>query len=141
MARHAESALAIARRLEGSPGVVRVLYPTLDSFPQRELSLRQQACGGGLVTFELEGGVEAARRFVGALRRITAAENLGAVESLITHPATMTHADLGAAERARRGIGDGLLRLSVGLEEPEDLVEDLERGLEAVAASGAQVAR
>lgn len=130
--RHAESALHIARWLEGRPEVRRVHYPFLPSHPQHALALRQQANGGGIVSFELASEA-AARRFVKALRVVTLAENLGAVESLITHPATMTHAAYSSVERVGLGIPDGLLRLSVGLEDAQDLVEDLERALAAAA--------
>lgn len=128
-------ALLLARFLEAHPEVSRVLYPELDSHPQREVALRQQAGGGGILAFELRGGVEAARGFVASLRLVSLAENLGAVETLITHPATMTHADVPRDQRERTGLTDGLLRLSVGLEQPEDLIADLTQALESVEAS------
>jgi len=134
--RHAQSALALACRLEATSGVARVLYPGLPSHPQHALAKRQQRHGGSVIAFELAGGKEAARRFVKALRLVTLAESLGAVESLVTHPATMTHAAYSPGERAALGVTDGLLRLSVGLEDVEDLWEDVRRGL--VAARGVE---
>lgn len=135
MAHHSRSALRVARWLERRPGVGRVLYPGLASFPQSTLARHQgltgEATGGGLVAFE----VGDAPAFLRALETIRVAENLGAVESLATHPASMTHGDLGAERRQRLGIGDGLVRLSVGLEPVEELLADLERGLAVVAAS------
>jgi cystathionine beta-lyase/cystathionine gamma-synthase len=135
MARHSASALEVARRLDGDPRVARVVHPDLDSFPQRALAARQQSAGGGLVALELAGGLEAARRFVGALRVFSLAESLGAAESLVTHPVTMTHAAVPPDERRAAGIADGLVRLSIGLESPADLLADLERGLAAAATS------
>lgn len=129
--RHASNALALARHLEGHPLVERVIYPFLESHPQHALARSQQRNGGGLVSFEVAGGEAAARAFVRALRVVTLAENLGAVESLVTHPATMTHAAYSPDERAALGVTDGLLRLSVGIEDVEDLIEDVERGLAA----------
>lgn len=143
MARHSETALAVARWLDGRANVDRVLYPGLESFPQHELARRQQLVGanrgGGLVTFELENAegetaLDRASRFLRALRVIRVAENLGAVETLATHSASMTHGDLTPERRARLGIGDGLIRLSIGLESPEALIGDLERGFRALAA-------
>lgn len=132
--RQSEQALALAEVLEAHPGVRRVHYPTLPSHPQRDLALRQQRTGGTIVAFELDGGRPAVDRFVGALRVITLAESLGAVESLITHPATMTHGAYAPHERAALGVSDGLLRLSVGLEDLDDLVADVESALAAARA-------
>ncbi len=134
MARHCESALRIARWLEDEPRVARVLYPGLQSFPQQELAQRQVAggAGGGMISFELRGGLDAARRFVTSLRRISLAESLGAAESLITHPASMTHATIPVEERRAVGISDGLVRLSVGLETAEDLIGDLAAALQGI---------
>ncbi|HVS19214.1 MAG TPA: PLP-dependent transferase [Planctomycetota bacterium] len=130
------AALEVARRLAAHPRVARVAYPGLEQHPQHALARAQQLQHGALVAFEPAGGGAAARALVSALRLISPAENLGAVESLVTHPATMTHAALEPAEREALGIGDGLLRLSVGLESPAALIADLERGL-AVAGGGA----
>ena len=131
MQRHSESALAVARFLAAHPRVTRLAYPWLDTFPQLELARRQQRAGGGLVAFEVAGGAEAGIRVMNRVRLCALAENLGAVESLITHPASMTHAAIPEAERRAVGIGDGLIRLSVGLEEPQDIIHDLERALDA----------
>jgi cystathionine beta-lyase/cystathionine gamma-synthase len=130
MERHAENAWTIARFLESHPRVERVAYPFLDSFPQLELARRQQRNGGGMIAFEVRGGSAAGIRVMNAVRLCSLAENLGAVETLITHPATMTHAPIPPAEREAIGITDGLVRLSVGLEDPNDLIADLERALE-----------
>ena len=128
--RHGANALAVARFLETAPAVRRVHFPGLETFPQRDLAQRQQTGPGGVLAFELEGGEAAARRFAESLRLCTLAENLGAAHTLVTHPATMTHADVAPAERERLGIGAGLVRVSVGLEEPADLIADLGRALE-----------
>jgi cystathionine beta-lyase/cystathionine gamma-synthase len=130
MARHAENALTVARFLESHPRVERVAYPFLDSFPQVELARKQQANGGGMIAFEVKGGSDAGIRVMNSVRLCSLAENLGAVETLITHPASMTHAAIPPEERAAIGIGLGLVRLSVGLEDPEDLIADLEQALE-----------
>jgi cystathionine beta-lyase/cystathionine gamma-synthase len=131
MESHSRSAGALARRLAGDPRVVRVLHPSLPGFPQRELALRQQSGGGGMIAFEIEGGLDSARRFVRSLRLISLAESLGSVESLVTHPASMTHAAVPEAERRAAGISDGLVRLSVGLESIDDLAADLDQALAA----------
>ena len=131
MARHGANALEVARYLAGHPRVVRLLYPGLASFPQAELARRQQRGGGALIAFEVEGGVEAGARLMSALRVCSLAENLGAAETLVTHPASMTHAAVPPAERAAVGITDGLVRLSVGLEDPRDLIADLDQALAA----------
>ncbi len=127
--RHCQSALEIARFLEGRSGVARVFYPHLDSHPQVALARRQMSQGGTIVSLELERGKEHAFGFLDALEIIDISNNLGDAKSLITHPATTTHQRLGAEERARMGIGDGLVRLSVGLEDVDDLKEDLAKAL------------
>jgi cystathionine beta-lyase/cystathionine gamma-synthase len=134
MERHVASALELARRLERAPGVRAVFYPGLPSHPQYALAMQQMKGPGGMISLELKGGVAEARRFLGALRIFTLAESLGGVESLAEHPALMTHASLPAEVRRQLGIGDGLVRLSVGLEHVEDLWSDLELGLKAVLA-------
>jgi cystathionine gamma-synthase/cystathionine gamma-lyase len=131
MQRHTESASILAERLERAAGVRRVRYPGLASHPQRALAQRQMEGPGGMISVELEGGLEAARRFLGALRIFTLAESLGGVESLAEHPALMTHASIPPERRAALGIGDTLVRLSVGLEHADDLWRDLEGGLRA----------
>jgi O-succinylhomoserine sulfhydrylase len=130
------AALDLARFLEKQRGVARVLYPGLASHPQHRLAAKQMAAGGTLVSFDLDGGKRAAFRFLDALELVDISNNLGDSKSLITHPATTTHQRLGAAERARMGIGDGLVRLSVGLEDVGDLKADLLRGLGAATGKG-----
>ena len=122
-------AQAVTERLEAHPLVTHVSYPWLESFPQYELARRQQRAGGGLIAFEVEGGAEAAIRVMNSVRLCSLAENLGAVETLITHPASMTHASIPAELRQRVGIADGLIRLSVGLEDPSDIEADLAQAL------------
>jgi cystathionine beta-lyase/cystathionine gamma-synthase len=134
MQRHVESASELAGRLTRARGVRAVHYPGLPSHPQHALAARQMKGPGGMVTVELEGDLEASRRFLKALSVFTLAESLGGVESLAEHPALMTHASIPADTRRALGIGDGLVRLSVGLEHVEDLWDDLQRGL--VAAAG-----
>jgi cystathionine gamma-lyase len=130
MRQSSESALAIAGRLEQHPAVERVLYPGLPSHPQHALARRQMASGGsGIVTFFLRGGLAVARRFLERLELFTLAESLGGVESLVDHPAIMTHASLPPEARAKLGISDSLVRLSVGIEDTDDLVADLEAAL------------
>lgn len=127
--RMAENALTLARHLEGRESVVRVVYPMLESHPQHELALRQMGGGGTVVTFELEGGKDVAFRVMNALRIVDISNNLGDAKSLVTHPATTTHRRLTEEARAAVGITDGTVRISVGLESVEDLVEDVEAAL------------
>jgi cystathionine beta-lyase/cystathionine gamma-synthase len=131
MERHNASGLAIAHWLEGRRGVERVLYPWLESHPQYELARRQMAGGGGIVSFVVTGGLETARRLLEHCRLFALAESLGGVESLVNHPAIMTHASVPAETRARLGISDSLIRLSVGIEDCEDLIADLDQALVA----------
>ena len=131
------SAESLAAWLAHQPAVVRVWYPTLPDFPQRALAAAQMQGGGTLVTFELRGGKQAAFALMNALRLILVSNNLGDSKSLVTHPATTTHMRIGEAERARLGITDGVIRFSVGLEDVEDLREDLAA---ALAATGARAA-
>jgi cystathionine gamma-lyase len=131
MARHAENALALARFLEAHPQVERVTYPGLASHPQHELAKRQMSGFGGMLTFVLRGGLAAATAFLRAVRIFACAESLGGVESLIEHPAIMTHASVPEATRGALGIADGLIRVSAGIENVADLVADLERGFAA----------
>ncbi|WP_158801004.1 O-succinylhomoserine sulfhydrylase [Acidisoma sp. L85] len=126
------SAEALAHFLETRSEVSKVWYPTLASHPQRELAMRQMSSGGTLVTFELSGGKAEAFRFLNALSLIAISNNLGDSKSLITHPATTTHMRLAVEERARLGITEGALRLSVGLEDVADLTEDLSQALDAL---------
>lgn len=131
MAAQERNAMAVAQRLRSHSAVARVHYPGLADHPDHALAARQQKGFGAMMSFELDGGVPAVRRFVGHVRHFTLAESLGGVESLVAHPATMTHVDMGAEARAKAGIGDGLLRLSVGLEHIDDLLAGLEAGLAA----------
>ncbi len=135
MARHAENALALARFLEEHPQVERVTYPGLPSHPQHALARRQMSGFGGMLTFVIRGGLPAARAFLEAVRIFACAESLGGVESLIEHPAIMTHASVPKAAREALGIADGFIRVSAGIEAVEDLIEDLERGFEAASAA------
>jgi len=132
VAAQSRSAEAVARFLEAHPKISRALYPTLASHPQRELAMSQMSGGGTLVTFELKGGKAAAFEMMNAFQIITISNNLGDTKSLATHPATTTHMRIGPEERARLGITDGAVRLSVGLEDAEDLIEDLAQSLDAV---------
>ncbi len=126
MQRHDASARQIAAWLEGRPGVEKVIYPGLPSHPQHELAARQMRGFGGMISFVLDGGLERARAFLRACTVFTCAESLGGVESLIEHPAIMTHASLPPDVRKSLGIADGFIRLSVGIEDVEDLISDLE---------------
>jgi len=130
MVRHSENALRVARFLESHPRVTRLIYPGLTSFPQYELARRQQRAGGAIIAFEIEGGAEAGVRLLNSVRLCALAENLGATETLITHPVSMTHGDVPPEQREAAGITDGLVRLSVGLENPGDLIADLRQALD-----------
>ncbi len=129
------SAAAIADFLAGQDGVARVWYPTRADHPQAALAARQMGGGGTMVTFEIEGGKPGAFTVLNALRLIRVSNNLGDAKSLITHPATTTHMRIGEAERARLGITDGVVRLSIGLEDVADLREDLAAALAALRRS------
>jgi cystathionine gamma-lyase len=131
MERHCASAQKIAAWLERHPKVARVFYPGLPSHPQHALAKRQMPGFGGMISAELKGGLEAAKRFLERTELFALAESLGGVESLIEHPAIMTHASVPPEVRAALGIGDGLVRLSVGIEDANDLVADLEEALAA----------
>ena len=131
MERHCSNALAVATALEADPRVVRVIYPGLPSHPQYALANRQMRAGGGMVAVVLRGGIDEARRFLEAVHVFTLAESLGGVESLIEHPAIMTHASIPKDRREALGIDDALVRLSVGIEHIDDLLADLYRGLDA----------
>jgi len=126
------NAIAIAEYLEAHPKVERVAYPGLESFPQHALAVSQATGFGAMAWFEVVGGLDAGTQLMKSVELWTLAENLGSVESLITHPASMTHADMTPEERAVGGITDGLVRLSVGMEDVEDLLADLEQALESV---------
>ena len=130
MDRHCENALALAEALENHPEIADVKYPFLPSHPQYELAKKQMKGGGGIVTFEVKGGKERAFRFIDALEMILYTSNLGDSRSIATHPATTTHAKLSDAERADLGIRPGSIRLSVGLEDKVDIIEDILQALE-----------
>ncbi|RRN61971.1 PLP-dependent aspartate aminotransferase family protein [Caulobacter sp. 602-1] len=130
MQRACDSALEIARWLEQHPAIERVIYPGLESHPQHDLAKRQMTGGfGGIISAEVKGGLAPARKMLERTRLFTLAESLGGVESLIEHPAIMTHASIPADQRAALGISDGLIRLSVGIESCRDLISDLDAAL------------
>ncbi|MGE5477950.1 MAG: trans-sulfuration enzyme family protein [Bacteroidales bacterium] len=134
MERHSANGLAVARWLEGRAGVKRVLYPGLPSHPQHAVAQRQMNGFGGMVSLELDTDAAGVRRFFAALRLFTLAESLGGVESLIGHPVTMSHGSIPPERRAALGITEQLVRLSVGIEDADDLIADLDRGLAALSA-------
>jgi cystathionine gamma-lyase len=131
MLRHAESATRIARHLERHSQVEKVIFPGLPSHPQHELAQRQMARPSGMISFVIKGNLDNARRFAEAVKIFQLAESLGAVESLLNHPAIMTHASVPPEVRAELGISDTLLRLSVGIEDVDDLIADLDQALVA----------
>jgi cystathionine beta-lyase/cystathionine gamma-synthase len=133
MRQHSENALAIAQWLQMHPSIERVIYPGLESHSQHRLAQRQMREFGGMVTIFLKGGLPQARRFLERCELFTLAESLGGIESLIEHPATMTHASIPVDVRANIGISDALVRLSVGIEDVDDLIADLAQALEAPA--------
>jgi cystathionine gamma-lyase len=130
MRAHCENALFLAEILERHPAIESVIYPGLASHPHHELATRQMNGYGGMITARLKGGLAEAKRFLERCRIFALAESLGGVESLIEHPAIMTHASLPADVRQRLGISDNLVRLSVGVEDVEDLAADLRQALE-----------
>ncbi len=137
MRKHSENAQIVAEYLEDHPKVSKVLYPGLASFSQAFLAKKQNNSKngyGGMLAFELKGGVEAGLKFAKSLSFLTLAENLGAIETMVTHPATMTHAAMGKEAREKAGITDGLIRVSVGLEDPQDIVEDLDRAIKSATS-------
>lgn len=129
MDRHCESALKIAQHFEGHPEIEQVKYPFLPSHPQYHLAKKQMKHGGGIITISLKGGVARAQKFIDALDMISITANLGDSRSIITHPASTTHSKLSIEERAKVGISDGLIRVSVGLEHPDDIIKDIEGAL------------
>ncbi|CEN78698.1 methionine gamma-lyase [Paraclostridium sordellii] len=130
MDKHSKNALEVAKFLEGHKNVIKVNYPGLESFPQRELAKKQMDLPGGMIAFEVKGGLEAGKKLLNSLELCTLAVSLGDCETLIQHPASMTHSPYTAEERAEAGISDGLIRISVGLEDPEDIIDDLKQGLD-----------
>ena len=133
MAQHSASAQAIAELLEHHPAVASISYPGLSSFPQFDLARRQMSRPGGLIACELRGGMKAGLAFMNQLALVTRAVSLGDAETLVQHPASMTHATYSPEERAKHGIGDGLIRFSIGLENLPDLIDDITQALDAVA--------
>ena len=129
MDRHCRNAMAVAKHLEAHPKVEKVYYPGLPSHPQHELAKRQMKDFGGMLSFELRGGLEAGRKLMNTIKVFTLAVSLGCVDSLIEHPASMTHACVPREKRLAAGLGDGLVRISVGLEDIEDLIRALDEGL------------
>jgi len=129
MAAHCQSALAMAHWLGEQGAVTQVHYPFLESHPQHDLARQQMTAGGGIVTFELAGGIAAAQRLLNAAQLCTLSSNLGDTRTILTHPATTTHSKLTPEERASVGISDGLVRMSVGLEALVDIQADLLRGM------------
>ncbi|HIM95180.1 MAG TPA: O-succinylhomoserine (thiol)-lyase, partial [Gammaproteobacteria bacterium] len=139
---HQENAFAIAEYLENSPFVSQVYYPGLASHPQHELAKAQQRGFGGMVSFDIKGDINDAAAFLTSLKDFSLAESLGGVESLICHPATMTHAGMEPKARLEAGVGDTLIRISVGIEDVKDLIADLDRVFNLVKpGQGQQVAK
>jgi cystathionine gamma-synthase len=134
MQAHGENAAAAVKLLASHPAVARVYYPGLESHPGHAIARAQQQGFGAMVSFELKGGIPQVRAFVDALHLFSLAESLGGVESLVAHPASMTHAAMDEAARKRAGISDALVRLSVGIEDAADLTRDLARALDAAQA-------
>jgi cystathionine gamma-synthase len=134
MAVHGQNAVQIAEALSKHPAVKAVHYPGLTTHPQHALAKQQQSAFGAMVSFELKGGIPQVRAFIDGLQLFSLAESLGGVESLVAHPGTMTHAAMSAEARATAGITDGLLRLSIGIEAGDDLVRDLNAGLQRAAS-------
>ena len=132
MERHGENSKAISELLTRQPKVEKVNYPGLSDHPQRDIIKRQMRGNGGMLSFQLKGGFNQCKKFLTSLRVFTVAESLGGVESLIEHPASMTHASVPKERRLKLGIHDNLIRISVGIEDVEDLVQDLDRGFKAI---------
>ena len=130
MEKHSQNALALAKFLEEQPEVIRVNYPFLPSHPQHQLAKKQMRTGGGLLTFELEGGLDRGKKFLNALRLLSITANLGDTRTIATHPASTTHSKLNDEERANVGITPGLIRISVGLEHLEDVQNDIVQAIE-----------
>ena len=131
MERHSKSALSIAQKLEGHPKINFVKYPFLQSHPQYAIAIKQMKDGGGIVCFELKGGLEAGRQFLNKLKMLSLTANLGDTRSIASHPASTTHSKLSEAERQALAISPGLIRISVGLEHEEDILNDILQALEA----------
>ena len=133
MERHCANAMKVAEFLEGHPAVETISYPGLKSFPQYELAKKQMALPGAMISFEIKGGLEAGRKLMNHVELCTLAVSLGDAETLIQHPASMTHSPYTPEERMESGISEGLVRLSVGLEDVEDIIDDLKQALDQLA--------
>jgi O-succinylhomoserine sulfhydrylase len=131
MQRHSDSALKIATWLEGHPEVNSVKYPFLKSYPQYDLAKKQMMMGGGMVVFTIKGGLERGKRFMNALKMCSLTANLGDTRTIVTHPASTTHSKLSPDERAAVSISDGLIRISIGLEHPDDIISDFEQAFDS----------
>ena len=132
MKKHDSNAQTVAEYLEAHPKVASVTYPGLPSHPDHEIAKKQMSGFSGMISFELTGGIPAGKTVMNSVKLAKLAESLGSVETMITHPATMTHADVPQAEREARGLTDGLVRISVGIENPDDIIADLEQALNQV---------
>jgi len=132
MERHCSNAMKVAHYLEKHPKIKRVMYPGLPNHPQHAIAKAQMKDFGGMITFELNGTIESGITLMNSLELCALAESLGAVETMITHPASMTHASVPKADREARGLTDGVVRLSVGIEDPDDIIADLQQALEKV---------
>lgn len=132
MEKHTQNAMEVAKFLESHPKILKVSYPGLQSFPQYELAKKQMKLPGGMISFEVKGGMEAGKKLLNSLKLCVIAVSLGDCETLIEHPASMTHSPYTPEERARAGITDGLIRISVGLEDHEDIIADLKQGLDKI---------
>ncbi|QVK19526.1 methionine gamma-lyase [Mycoplasmatota bacterium] len=132
MEKHCQNALEVAKYLESHPKIKRVYYPGLESHPQHELAKRQMKLPGGIISFELKGGLEEGKKLINSTKLCKLAVSLGDLESLIQHPASMTHSPYTKEERLKAGISDELIRISVGLEDVEDIIDDLKQALESI---------
>ena len=130
MEKHCANAQAIAEMLEAHPAIARVYYPGLKSHPQYAIAKKQMKTGGGLIAFDVKGGKKAAFTFMNALQIVDISNNLGDAKSLITHPATTTHSNIEKSARDALGITEGVLRLSVGIEDKDDLIGDIQQALD-----------
>jgi methionine-gamma-lyase len=137
MQRHCENAMTVAEFLERHPAVEWVRYPGLKSHPQHEIARKQMTGPGGMISFGLKGGLNAGREMMNAVRLCALAVSLGGVESLIQHPASMTHASMGVEARQRANISDGLVRVSVGIENVNDIIADLDQAMSGSSAGRA----
>jgi cystathionine beta-lyase/cystathionine gamma-synthase len=132
MERHSENGLAVAQFLESHPKVAKVIYPGLPSHPGHDIAKRQMKAFSGMISFELKGDISSGISLMNNVKLCSLAESLGAVETMITHPASMTHAEVPKEARLQRGLTDSLVRLSVGIEDVEDIIADLSQALEQV---------